>query len=343
MTGPKYATGVAVGNAYRELWERLHRLPGVTAAGGVTSLPMSGYFAWGPIVVEGRVPPPGEQFLNADQRIVAGRYFEAMGIPLVRGRFFNEHDTPDQPRVVIVDQLMADQLWPGEDPIGKRVRPGGIDAAANWRTVVGVVGSVKQYGLDANDRIAMYFAHTQSPSRALYATVRGIGGAAALAPAVSKEIRAIDPELPLYRVRSMDTWVDQSLARQRFSMLLLTIFAGVAAALAIIGIYSVMAYLVSQSTREIGIRLALGASEGGILRLVLGQGLALGAAGVGLGLAGAALLAGVIQSLLFGIRGTDALTFAAVGGSLGLVALVASYLPARRAARIDPMMSLRDE
>src|SRR6185295_17968143 len=200
-----------------------------------------------------------------------------------------------------------------------------------------------QYGLDADDRIAMYFAHTQSPSRALYVTVRGAGGATALVPAVTKELRALDPDLPLYHVRPMDAWVEQSLARQRFSMLLLTIFAGVAAALAVMGIYSVMAYLVSQSTREIGIRLALGASERRILGLVLGQGLALGASGVGLGLAGAALLAGVMQSLLFGIHGTDVTTFASVGILLGMVALIASYVPARRAARVDPVRSLRNE
>jgi len=343
MTGPKYANVDALRNAYRELWERLERLPGVSAAGGVTSLPLSGYFAWGPIVVEGRVPPPGEQFLNADQRIAAGKYFEAMGIPLVRGRFFNEHDTPDKDRVVIIDQRMADELWPGEDPIGKRLRPGGIDAAAPWRTVVGVVGRVKQYGLDADDRIAMYFAHTQSASRALYVAVKGTGGPAALAPAVAAEIRAIDPDLPLYRVRPMREWVDRSLARQRFSMFLLTVFAGVAAVLAAVGIYGVMAYLVSQGAREMGIRLALGASERGIVGLVLRQGLTLALAGVGLGLAAAFLLGRAMQSLLWGIRSTDAATFAAVGVALGVVALVASYVPARRAARIDPIVTLRAE
>jgi predicted permease len=342
-TGQKYADGVAVGNTYRELWQRLEHVPGVTAAGGVTSLPLSGYFAWGPITVEGRTPPPGENFLNADQRVVAGRYFEAMGIPLRRGRLFTERDTPDQPRVVIVDELMAGELWPGQDPIGKRVRTGGLDSTSPWRTVVGVVGRVKQYSLDADGRIAMYFPHTQSPSRALYVVVRGAVEPAALIPAVTNEIHELDAELPLYHVRSMSQWVEQSLARQKFSMLLLTIFAGLAAALAALGIYGVMAYLVSQGTREIGIRIALGASERGILRLVLRQGMTLALAGVGLGLGGALLLAGVMQSLLFGVRGRDALTFTAVAILLALVALAATYLPARRAARIDPLISLRAE
>jgi predicted permease len=343
MTGPKYGDGTAVANTYRTLWQKLEQLPGVTAAGGVSSLPLSGYFSWGPITVEGRIPPPGENFLNADQRMVAGRYFEAMGIPLIRGRAFTEQDTPTQPRVVIVDQFMADELWPGQDPIGKRLRTGGLDSQSPWRDVVGVVGRVKQYGLETDGRMAMYFPHTQSTTRALYVVVRGTGGATALAPAVTREIRALDADLPLYHVRPMGQWVEQSLARQKFSMMLLTIFAGLAAALAAIGIYGVMAYLVSQGTREIGIRLALGASEHGILGLVLRQGMALGLAGVGVGLGGAFLLAGVMQSLLFGIRGTDAMTFGAVAGALALVALVASYVPARRAARIDPMVSLRDE
>jgi predicted permease len=343
MMGPKYGNSTMVGNTYRDLWQRLDHVPGVTAAGGVTSLPLSGFFAWGPITVEGRTPPVGENFLNADQRVVAGRYFEAMRIPLLRGRVFTEQDIPGQPRVVIVDDFMANELWPGQDPIGKRVRFGGLDATPDWLTVVGVVGRVKEYSLDAGGRIALYFPHTQAPARALYVVVRGEGGPAALIPAVTRELRAIDPDLPLYHVRSMTDWVDLSLARQRFSMLLLTIFAGLAVALAAIGIYGVMAYLVSQGTREIGIRIALGASERRILGLVLRQGMTLGLAGVALGLGGALLLAGVMQNLLFGVPGRDAMTFVAVAILLGLVALVATWVPARRAARTDPLVSLRAE
>ena len=137
LTGQKYATGPIVANTYRDLWQHLERVPGVTAAGGVTSLPLSGYFAWGPVTVEGRTPPPGEQFLNADQRVVAGRYFESMKVPLLRGRLFDEHDTPDRPRVTIVDEFMASELWPGQDAIGKRIRANKIQP---WREVVGVVG-----------------------------------------------------------------------------------------------------------------------------------------------------------------------------------------------------------
>ena len=341
MTGPKYGDAATVGQAYRELWHRLEAVPGVGAAGGVSSLPLSGYFAWGPITVEGRARPEGENFLNADQRIVAGRYFEAMGIPLLRGRLFDEHDTPDQPRVVIVDDFMARELWPGQDPIGRRVRTGGQDSTSPWRTVVGVVGRVKQYSLDSDGRIAMYFPHTQSPSRALYLTIRTDADPVPLVPAVTRAVQAIDPDLPLYHVRTMAAWVTASLARQRFAMWLLAIFAGAAAVLAAVGVYGVMGYLVSQGAREIGIRLALGASEGGILRLVLGHGLLLAAIGIGAGVLGAMLLAGVMRTLVFGVGARDLPTFMAVAVVLIVVALAAAYVPARRAARIDPLVSLR--
>jgi putative ABC transport system permease protein len=343
MNGRKYANGPAVIDTYRQLWERLDHLPGVSASGGVTALPLSGYFSWGPITIEGRTLPPGERFINADQRIVSGRYFEAMGIPLRSGRFFNEQDTADHPRVIIIDEFMAAEMWPGQDPIGKRMHTGDAQSTSPWRTVVGVVGRVKQYTLDADGRIAMYIPQTQNPSRAMFVTVKADGDPAALASQVAKEIRTLDPDLPLYHLEPMTTRVEGSLARQRFSMLLLSLFAGVALALASIGIYGVMAYLVGQSTREIGIRMALGASQRAVLAMMLRQGLTVALAGAAIGVAGALALSRVMRSLLFGVQGSDPLTFAAVSLLLGGVALVATYLPARRAARIDPMVSLRTE
>ena len=343
MTGPKYADANAVRRTYQELWRRLDALPGVAASGGVTSLPLSGYFAWGPITVEGRAPLPGEQFINADQRVASRRYFEAMNIPLLRGRFFTDQDQPDHPRVVIVDEYMAAELWPNADPIGKRIRLGDARSTGPWQTVVGVVGRVKQYGLDAGGRIAFYLPHTQSGSRAMYVVVRGAADPSGLAAAVSKEIHAIDPDLPLYRVRPMTAWVDQSLARQRFAMLLLSLFAGVALVLATIGVYGVTAYLVSQTTREIGIRIALGATEQAVVRMILRQGLAVCVVGMGLGLAGALAATRFMERLLFGVRGADPATFAAVFTGLATVALAACYVPARRAARVDATISLRAE
>ena len=343
LTGARYADAQIVRDTYRDLWTRLDALPGVTASGGVTSLPLSGFFAWGPITIEGRTPPPGENFINADQRVASGRYFEAMGIPLIKGRFFNQDDTLEKDRVIIVDEFMASEYWPNQDPIGKRVRFGDLKSTAPHRTVVGVVGRVKQYGLDTDGRIALYVPHTQSGTRALYVTVRTEADPAALAASVKAQIRAIDPDLPVYRVRTMSAWVDQSLARPRFAMTLLTLFAGLALLLAALGIYGVMAFLVAQSTREIGIRVALGATERNILSLVLRQGMTIVISGAGVGLLLALALSRVIGSLLFGVAGADPLTFLGAAALLGAIALGATLVPARRAARTDPVESLRME
>ena len=301
--------------------------------------------AWGPITVEGRTPPAGEKFINADQRIVAADYFRAMEIPLRRGRLFTGQDTRTTPHVVIVDDYMAQQLWPNEDAVGKRIRTGGIDAnpSGPWITVVGVVGRIKQDTLDSDSRMAMYLAHTQYGTRAMNVVLRSRVDPTGLAAAARKEIRELDPDLPVYNLRTMTERVDESLARRRFSMLLLTIFAGVASGLAAIGIYGVVGYFVSQGTRELGIRMALGATPGGIRALVVRQALIIVCAGVAIGLAGALTIARLMRSLLFGIGAADPLTFASIPVLLAGVALVASYLPARRAARIDPMLALRHE
>jgi predicted permease len=330
---------------YRQVWDRLETLPGVRAAGGVTSLPLSQIMAWGPITVEGRIPQPGEAFINVDQRIVAGDYFTATQIPLVRGRLFGEQDIRSAPRVIVIDTRMAAELWPGEDSIGKRVRRGGFDASstAPWMTVVGVVGRVKQDALDADSRMAMYLPHLQFPTRSMNVVVRSASAPEALTSSVRGEIAAVDADLPIFRVKSMQARVVESLAERRFSMLLLALFAGLALGLATIGVYGVMSYHVTQGTRELGIRMALGASPREILLLVVGQGAAVAAAGIAIGLAAAFGLGRFMQSLLFDVVATDPLTFVAVPLALGLVALVASYLPARRAARIDPTVSLRSE
>jgi predicted permease len=340
FTGPKYTDKQLILNTYRQLWECLERLPGVNASGGITSLPLSQAFAWTPITVEGRIPLPGEQFLNADERIVGGRYFEAMGIPLRGGRFFNEQDDIRKPRVVLVDEYMAKQLWPGQDPIGKRIHILELKSDDPWQTVVGVVGRVKQDSLDSDPRIAFYLSHTQFPSRAMTVALHSSSDPAGLVSSVRKELRTLDPDLPMYYVRTMRQHVDESLARRRSSMLLLGVFAGVALVLATIGIYGANAYLVSQNTREIGIRVALGATERNILGMVVRHGMTLALSGVAIGLTGAFLLTRLIRSLLFGVAAFDPFTFVGVSLLLALVALLASYIPARRAARIDPMVSL---
>jgi predicted permease len=343
LSGPKYKDPQAVLATYRDLWNRIEALPGVTAAGAITALPLSQMFEWGPITVEGRVLPPGEKFINADQHIVSGHYFPAMEIPLRSGRFFNEQDNTTNPKVVIVDEYMARQLWPDMDPIGKRIHYGGVSDNEPWETVVGVVGRVKQYTLDADSRITLYRPQTQYPARALNVVLRTSADPSALTSAVKQQIRAMDSELPLYKVRTMQRRVEESLARRRFSMLLLTLFACVALALATIGTYGVMAYLVNQGTHEIGIRIALGASQMGIVRLVVWKGMALALCGVTTGLAGAFALSRLMRSLLFGVGPADPLTFVAISVLLAFVTLLASYIQANRAAHIDPIVSLRYE
>jgi len=343
MSGPRYKDPQVVVATYRQLWNRLEGLPGVTASGAVTALPLSQMFAWGPITVEGRVPPPGENFINVDERMVSGHYFEAMGIPLRSGRFFNEQDTSTSPKVVVIDEYMAQQLWPNQDPIGRRIHFGGIADKAPWQTVVGVVGRVKQYTLDSDSRIALYLPHTQYPTRAMNVVLRSGADPATLASAVKQQIHELDNDLPLYNVRTMNQRLDESLARRRFSMLLLGLFACVALALATIGTYGVMAYLVNQGTREIGIRIALGATQRTIVRLIVWKGLALALCGIAFGLAGAFVLARLMRSLLFGVSPSDPLTFVLFSLLLTLITLLASYIPAHRAARIDPIVSLRDE
>ena len=347
MTGRKYTEPWRVYETYRLLWEQLRAVPGVAAAGGVTALPLSQMFAWGPITVEGRPVTPGEKFINVDQRTVAGGYFEAMQIPLVRGRFFTDEDTPDTPRVVVIDERMAEQLWPGQDPVGRRIRTGGFDVTPDtpWMTVIGVTGRVRQYTLDGEEpRIAMYHWHRQRPSRALNVVMRTTtSDPARLAPAAREVIKALDPDLPVYNVKTMEARVDESLARRRFAMSLLTLFAALAFGLAAIGTYGVIAYLVSQGTREIGIRMALGATPGRVAGMVVRAGMTMAGLGIAAGLAGALLLTRFMQSLLYGVDAADPATFAAIIALLVSMALVATYVPARRASRIDPLVSLRAE
>jgi predicted permease len=345
MTGRKYTEAPIVLETYRLLWERLKDLPGVSSVGGVSALPLSQMMAWGPITVEGRDAPSGEKFINVDQRVIGGGYLAAMEIPLHRGRLFNEHDTLGAARVVLADEHMASQLWPNESPVGKRIRRGGFDLSSEspWMTVVGVVGRVKQDALDSEPRMAMYLPHTQAPARGMTVVLRAGSDPAGLTAAVTRQIRQLDPDLPVYNVRTMEQRVDESLARRRFSMLMLTLFAVLALGLAAIGIYGVMAFLVGQGTREIGIRMALGATPGGILALVVRQGMSIALTGVGLGLCGAVIVTRFMTSLLYGVRARDPLTFGAIAVTLGTVALVASYIPARRAANVDPIAALRSE
>ena len=340
---PRYADTTKVLEAYRDLWMRLARVPGVTAAGGVSSLPLSNMMAWGPITVEGRAVSATERFINVDQRVAAADYFRTMEIPLQHGRLFTPEDTRTTPRVAVIDERMAQTLWPAGDALGKRFRTGGIDASPDvpWITVIGVVGAVKQDALDAESRMAVYFPQLQLTPRGITVVARTSGDPSALAAAVRRELHDMDPNLPVYNVRTMASRVDESLARRRFSMLLLTLFAVLAAGLAAVGIYGVIAFLVAHGAREMGIRMALGATPRGIGMLVLRHGLVIATIGLALGLAGAFVVTRLMQSLLFGVRAADPTTYLLVAAFVGATAVAASYIPARRAARLDPMRSLR--
>ena len=328
---------------YQQLWERIRRLPGVEAAGGVSALPLSGGIGWGGVTIESYNPASGQSMIQADKRVASVGYFETMKIPLISGRFFSEQDTKESAQVVIVDESMARSYWPNTDPIGKRLKHGAADSNEPWLTIVGVVGAVKHYALDTDSRVALYFPHLQNLFGSMSVAVRTTVDPLSLAAAVTREARDMDPNTPIFDVKTMDQWLSESLARRRFSMFALGLFAGVAMLLAVIGIYGVMSYAVAERTREIGIRMAMGAGSRNVLSLIIRQGMSLAGAGLGIGLACAFVMTRVMTKLLFGVTATDPLTFVFIALSLAIVALTACYIPSRRAAKVDPMVALRRE
>ncbi len=304
----------------------------------VSVLPLTGSVGWGGINVEGYTPPPGQE-LQVDMRTASTDYFRTMEIPLLKGRYFSEHDTAEMPQVVIIEEKFAQRFWPHGDAIGKHLW---FDPKKPF-TIVGVVGTVKQYGLETDGKIATYFPQQQDPANGMFLVVRTSSDPAALSGAVVREIHAVDPDVAVYGIRTMQERLYDSLARQRFSSTLLGAFAAFALLLAAVGIYGVMSYLVTQSTHDIGVRVALGAQPGNIVGMVVRQGMELAAIGILMGLVGAAALTRVMASLLFGVSATDAITFVAVAALLAAVAFAATVIPARRATRVDPIVALREE
>jgi predicted permease len=325
-------------NFYKEIEGRVAHLPGVVAEGAVSALPLTGEVGWGQIHVEGYAPPPGQE-LQADFRMASTDYFRTMEIPLRKGRFFTEDDNSDKPQVTIIDEKFAQRFWPNSDPIGKHL----------WFhdqkpiSIVGVVGVVKQYGLETDDKIATYFPQLQYSDPRMFLAVRTSSETGGLASAVLSEIHAVDPDVVVYGIRTMQERLYDSLARQRFSSTMLGAFAVFALLLAAIGLYGVMSHLVTQGTHDIGVLVALGARPGNIVGLVVRQGMLLTGIGIVVGLACAIALTRVMASLLFGVSATDLLTFAAVPGLLAAVAFAATAIPAWRATRVDPMVALREE
>jgi putative ABC transport system permease protein len=262
-----------------------------------------------------------------------------MNIPLLEGRDFDDRDAGKSPEVVVINQEMARRYWPDEDPIGKRLAVGN----GPWRTVVGVVGDVKQSGLDVETKPEMFWPYYQMGLPFATVVVRTAGEPEAMIAAVRSEMQAIDKDLPVYSIKTGEQVISESVAPRRLNMLLLGTFGGLALVLAAVGLYGVMAYSVAQRTREIGIRMALGANQKAVMRLVLSQGMVLALIGVAIGVGASLLLTRLMSSLLYGVSVTDPVTFAVISLMLIGVASVASYIPARRAMKVDPMIALRYE
>ena len=340
-TGP-YFTHPARVLLYKQVIEKMALLPGVKSVGGVSQLPMGGGRANAPVMIEGQ--PIESNSLNTVEPLFASPgYFDVLGIQLMKGRLFTDQDDDKSPRVVVVSQKFVDKFFSGEDPIGKRIQFGSRLAQANWQTIIGVVRDVKSEGLDIDGKPQVYRSMLQVSNLALALVVRTSSDPGALSEAVRDSVRSVDPDLPVYSIRTMEEVMSVSVGQQRFAMVLLGVFALIALMLSSVGIYGVMSYSVSQRTHEIGIRMALGARQGDVLQLIIKQGLVLTFSGMALGLGAAFVVTRFMSFLLFAVSPTDPWTFAIITGLLGAVAMLACYLPARKATRVDPMIALRYE
>jgi putative ABC transport system permease protein len=344
LPSTKYPEDPQIGAFHRQALERLGALPGVESAAAVMSLPLTGSYSSATFSIEGQAQPPDAQSLEVKLNVVSDGYLGTMGIPLKSGRFFGASDAEGAAPVAVVNETMARLHFPGVDPVGKRFKWGRLDSERYpWREVVGVVGDVRHKSLEAPSDPEVYMPLGQEAIRAAAFVLRTATDPATLAPAVRREVQALDSALPIYGLRTMDELLSGSLAQRRFNLWLLGLFASVALLLAAVGIYGVMSTMVGQRTREIGIRMALGARRADVLRMILGEGVGLVLVGVGIGLAGAIALSRALGSLLYEVSRTDPVTYGAVAVVLVLAAALACYVPARRAMGVDPMQALRYE
>jgi putative ABC transport system permease protein len=342
LSGPRYDSDAGQAAFFTGLLERLGQRPGVTAAGAVTTLPMNpvGIDYDLPFSADGGPPASPAEQPQVDFRVVAGDYFAALGVPVLRGRGFEATDREDGAPVAIVNRTLADRYYPGESPVGRKVWVGGGIGEA---TVVGVVGDVRHRGLAARPAPEIYVPHRQDPHGGMTVVVRASGDPTALARAVKEDVYGLDPAQPISDLTTLPDLLHAAVAPQRFTLLLLGGFAGLALLLAAVGVYGIIAYTVSGRTREIGIRIALGAAAREVRRTVMGPALGLAAVGVGLGSAGAALLGRVLAADLYEVSPHDPLALGLAALVLLAAAAAASAIPARRAARIDPLVALRSE
>jgi predicted permease len=339
----KYAKDEQVAAFYRQALERISRLPGVDSAGFLDTIPLGDGNESGTVTVDTQSVPLDRTAFEADQRAVTLGLFKTLGIPLLRGRDFNAGDTATSAPVAMIDETMAEKYWPGQDPIGKRLHTGGGGSKSPWRTVVGEVGHVRYRTLEANSRTELYMPEEQVAATTMSILVHTTGDPLALASSVEKEIQAIDPDQPVYRVRTMTQVMAESVARRRLGATLLSIFAALALLLSVLGIYGVIAFDVAQRTNEIGIRIALGAQRGSVIQLMLSDGLRPVLMGILVGLVGGAVCGRLIRTMLFDARPLDPLVLVGVALAMAAVACAACILPAWRAARLSPMTALRYE
>ena len=353
------ADRLRLAQTYQRLLERLHGLPGMVAAGGISALPMSGHGGNGTFIIDNGSKPAetiaeltkqfsalagSSQLGDAEFRVASAGYFGAMEIPLRQGRLFQDSDGADARHVAVVSEEFVRRTWPNENPIGRQLQFGGMDGDLHLLHIVGVVGDVRDNGLDAEPRPMVYVHYLQRARHAAQFAVvcRGQGDALALIAAMRREARAVNPEMPT-KFERLEQIVSASLDNRRFSMLMLGVFAGAALALAMVGLYGIMAFITSERTTEIGIRMALGAQRADMMSLILRQSFRLVLIGIAAGIAGAFAATQVVATLLYGIGRADIATYAGVVALLALAALAASYIPARRAMKVDPMVALRHE
>jgi putative ABC transport system permease protein len=357
----KYVSEEQRSDFFARLLENIRPLPRVEATAAASGLPLGNNGWQTSFVVEGKPVPPRNETPLMEACTVTPDYFRAMNIPLVRGRYFTGQDNRaflagrdlsklnegerliSGVNVIIIDEEFARRYWPNEDAVGKRIKLG-TDEKAPALTVVGIVGRVKMEGLSQDsNRVQGYFSFAQLPFSGMTVIIKAAGDPTQLVASARGQVQAVDPDQPIYNIRTMNEICSESVAPERMNLMLLTIFAGIALVLAVVGIYGVMSYTVTQRTHEIGIRMAIGAEPRDVFRMVIGQGMMLALIGVACGLVGAFSLTRLMTTMLFGVAPTDPVTFAAIAVLLSGVALVACYIPGRRATKVDPVVSLRYE
>ncbi|HEX8161826.1 MAG TPA: ABC transporter permease [Pyrinomonadaceae bacterium] len=342
----KYAALAKRTQFYDQVLARVGQLPGVVSAGYTTSVPLQWQGGANGFMIDGPQPPPGVM-TNAIHRQVSANYLQTIGVALREGRYLDEHDNAQSQNVLVVNEKMARQYWPGESAVGKRISFGRGDGSDPWRTIVGVVADVRQMGMDAPVKAEMYLPYSQVAVMPGYKprdlVVRAAGDPLALVPAVREAVRAVDADQPLSNIATVEQQLNDQTGTRGIGMILLASFAALALLLAAMGIYGVLAYFVTQHVPEIGVRLALGAQPRDILALVMRKGMGLALGGVGLGLAAALALTRLMSGLLFGVSATDPKTYALLALLLAAIAFLACYVPARRAMKVDPMIALRYE